>query len=203
MHSKRIEYAMENYISENYFLPMNSYYELKETAESGKSLLRLSVDGENICVEEYDKKKRCNFLRDSGGLQKCIDHFLLKKNDENWDLYMIEMKSKVNDNKWIDVKQKVRASFLNIQALCVFLGINIGNVYTITTYERVEFNTPKTTPDPKALTPQLGLKARMSKKEEWEKGIIVVDFDQPITFPHQAVKMDRFDDIGLSNSLKI
>lgn len=43
MYTTRIKYAMDNFIVENYFLPMEGSYELKENSESGKSLLVLSI----------------------------------------------------------------------------------------------------------------------------------------------------------------
>ena len=87
MYTTRIKYAMDNFIVENYFLPMEGSYELKENSESGKSLLVLSIEGVNICGEEYDNKKRCEFVKVSGkqGMKKCIDHFVLKNNGSEWD----------------------------------------------------------------------------------------------------------------------
>ena len=74
MYTTRIKYAMDNFIVENYFLPMEGSYELKENSESGKSLLVLSIEGVNICVEEYDNKKNrfpCVYV---GGLQPEYKH---------------------------------------------------------------------------------------------------------------------------------
>lgn len=205
MYNSRIKFAMDNFIVEDYFTSMKNAYDLKETAESGKSLLKLSIDGENICVEEFDKKKRCGFLREPStfGMQKCIDHFLLKKNGDVWNLYMIEMKSKVDDSKWYDIKAKVRSSFLNIKALCEFLGISIGDIHTFTTYEREGFIQPENTSDPLTLKQPLGEKASNLKRDEWEKGIIRIKVDEILTFRHKAIKMERDATIGLFGSLSI
>ena len=204
MYNTRMMYAMNNFIVENYFLPMKDIYELKETADSGKSLLRVTVDGENICVEEYDKKKRCGFLRqDKSGMQKCIDHFLLKNNGQSWDLYMIEMKSSVGDMRWRDIKAKMRTSLLNIKALCVFLGISIDNIYTYTTYEKERFTTPESTADPKTLVPLFGEKATNYKRDEWDRNVIKIQIDTIVTLPHNAIKMERDEKIGLHGALNI
>ncbi|MHC1732017.1 MAG: hypothetical protein AB9888_08330 [Bacteroidales bacterium] len=196
---------MDTFIVEDYFTPMKNTYDLKETAESGKSLLRVTIDGENICVEDYDKKKRCGFLRESSafGMQKCIDHFLLKKNGETWNLYMIEMKSRIDDKKWYEVKAKMRSSLLNIKALSEFLGIRIGEIYAFTTYERDCFTQPEKTSDPITLMSPLGQKATNFKRDEWDKNIIKINIDEIQTFTHQAIKMKRDEAIGLYNTLNI
>lgn len=203
MYNSRIQYAIDNFIEEDYFLPMNSSYQLKETVLIPESVLTLYVDGENICVEEYDKKKRCNFLRSSCGMQKCIDHFVLKSNGDNWDLYMIEMKTSVGNNTWNDIKAKIRSSLLNIRALCEFLGITVNEIYTYTTYERDCFNSLKDTADPKTMLPQFGEKAINFKRDEWDKGVINITIDTMVTLPHAAIKMERNEDGELIGSLAI
>ena len=37
MYEKRVQYALDNFIAEKYFLDMNSEYHLKEEKDSGKS----------------------------------------------------------------------------------------------------------------------------------------------------------------------
>lgn len=205
MYDSRIQYAMDNFIEENYFLPMQNQYELLETAESGKSCLNLQVNDINICVKEYDSLHKCAFLRidKKYGMQKCIDHFVLKKQNDVWDLYMIEMKSSVGDKKWREIKAKVRSSYLNIRGLCEFLGITIGKVFTYTTYERERFNRPSNTADLMTLIPPLGEKATNFKKDEWDKGIINIKIDDIIPFPHKAVKMERNSNDVLEGNLQI
>lgn len=204
MYNSRIKFAIDHFIMDGYFTPMQSTYHLKETAESGKSLLKVSISGDNICVEDFDKKKRCGFLQDSSkfGMQKCIDHFLLKKNEDLWDLYMIEMKSKVDDGKWIEIKAKVRSSLLNIRALCEFLGVRIGEIYTFTTYEREGFTSAEKTSDPLVLKQPLGEKAIHLKRDEWDKDVIKIKIDELITLKHKAIKMERDTD-GLYGVLDI
>ena len=205
MYNTRMMYAINNFIDENYFLPMKDTYELKETEDSGKSLLKVTIEGENICVEEYDKKKRCGFLREAKkfGMQKCIDHFLLRDNGQSWDLYMIEMKSNVGDKKWRDIKAKMRSSLLNIKALCVFLGITIDHIYTYTTYEKECFTAPENTADPKTLLPLFGEKAINFKRDEWDRNVMKIQIGENATLSHKAIKMERDDKVGLYGTLNI
>lgn len=205
--NNRIQFAIDNFILENYFLPISNNYNLKEKTEKGKSLLKLYVKDDNICVEEYDSKKRCAFLKTEKkfGMQKCIDHFILVKRNHGWDLCMIEMKSGVGFGEWRSIKEKVRSSLYNIKALCVFLGITIDNTYIYTTYERLSFQTTKDTADIKAHIPLLGSKAINYKEDEWDKNIIKVDIDLDIIkeFPHQAIKMTRNANGVLEGNLTI
>ena len=205
MYNTRIQFAMDYFIEEKYFLPTKNYYELCENTESGKSLLKVNVEGENICVEGYDGKRRCNFLRPESkfGMHKCIDHFILKNDCDYWDLYMIEMKSSVGNPKWLDIKAKMRSSLLNIKALCEFLGIKINKIYTYTTYERECFETVENTTNPKSLISPLGEKATNFKLDEWDKDVIKFKIDEIVTLPHTSIKMERDEKIGLYGTLNI
>lgn len=198
MYEERIQYAIDNFVLEDYFLKMNSDYILKETEDSGKSELKITVEGTNICVENYDKKKRCNFFRSSGiqGLHKCIDHFILRIKNNKWELHMIEMKSSVGHATWRAIKQKVRASYLNIHALVKTLGLELDDaeIYVYTTYENDCFC--DASPDPKTLIPLLGKKAIDNKKDEWDAGKIGIKFAESIRleFSHSGIKMNRSKD---------
>lgn len=205
MYNARMTFAIDNFIAEEYFLPTKEKYELKEEKESGKRLLVLAVDGEHICVEEYDKKKRCGFLREHSkfGMQKCIDHFVLKNNGQAWDLHMIEMKSSIGNKTWNDIKLKMRSSLFNVKALCVFLGITVENIYTYTTYENERFIPASSTTDPKTIVPLLGKKAMDSKRDEWDKNIMKLSIDEVVTLPHRAIQMVRSEAGELQGTLNI
>lgn len=205
MYNTRIQYAIENFIDENYFLSMKNVYELKEAEESGKSVLELTTKAINICVEGFDKKKRCGFLRESSkfGMQKCVDHFILTNNGVSWDLHMIEMKSSVGYKKWNDIKAKMRSSLLNVRALCEFLGITLVNIYTYTTYEKECFMPLGNTADPKVLIPMLGDKASDAKQDEWDMDVVKIRIGEEITLPHRAIKMERDTKNGLLGTLNI
>lgn len=205
MYNSRIQYALENFIEENYFLPMSYSYMLKEKDDLGKSLLKVTVAAENICIEDYDGKKKCGFLKEEKrfGMKKSVDHFLLKNNGDNWDLYMIEMKSTVGDKKWREIKGKIRASLLNIRALCEVLGISIGAVYTYTTYEKESFGTQEKNPDPKTYAAPLGEKISKFKQDEWDKNLIKIKIDEEVELPHKAIKMIRDNQNVLQGELQI
>ncbi|AXH99807.1 hypothetical protein DV702_08710 [Sporosarcina sp. PTS2304] len=205
MYNNRIQYAMDYFIVDDYFLPENRYYELKEKDKNGKSLLRLTINSTNICVEDYDDKIKCGFLRQEKkhGMKKCIDHFVLKENDNVWDLYMFEMKTGVGNKTRRDIKVKLRASYLNIKALCGFLGITIGEVYAYTTYETEHFTGARNSADPKTILAPLGERAIDFKKDEWNRGRILIELGENLTLPHIAIQMERHDAIGLVGELQI
>lgn len=211
MYNSRIEYAMKNFISEGYFLKGENTYTLNEKAKEGNSVLDVIVDGDNICVEEYDNDKirgKCTFLRHtkSQGLKKCIDHFILKRTGEKWDLHMIEMKTSVGNKTWQDIKHKNRASYFNIKSLCIVLGIEIEDIYSYTTYEVEKFESIERTTDLKTYMPQLGKKLINFKKDEWDKGKIIIELDEKdsfLTFTHKAIKMIRGEEGELTGKLLI
>ena len=65
-----IKFAIDSFIKENFFTDMKNVYDLKEESKEGKSILHLTVNGNNICVEEYDNNQihgKCNFLREDNG----------------------------------------------------------------------------------------------------------------------------------------
>lgn len=210
MYSNRIQYAIDNFIKNDYFLKMQNEYYLEEKSKDGESILHLTVDGENICVEDFDNQSRgkCNFFKESKaqGLKKCMDHFILKRNGEKWDLHMIEMKTSVGHSTWSDIKHKNRASYFNIKALCVVLGIDIDKVYSYTTFENEKFESLEYSANPKAFVPQLGKKPINFKLDEWDKNIIKIpmdDKDEIIVFTHTAIKMIRDDKNVLKGNFEL
>jgi hypothetical protein len=205
VYKSRIKFAIDNFIIDNYFLPMKNIYELKETADSGKSVLKVNIENENICIEDYDNKPKCVFTREDKKycMRKSVDHVLLLNDNDNWILHLIEMKSSLGNRTWIEVKGKFRASYLNMKALCEFLGISLSSVCTYTTFEKESFNTIQNLADPKTILPMLGEKAIDPKKDEWDKNIVTLNFGEGISFPHKSVKMTRNPNGELVGELSI
>ena len=100
MIEERVQYGIDNFLQEDFFLPPSASYYLEEKIESGRSELQVDIEGDNLCSEDYDYKGKCNFLKESSPfkLKRSVDHVLLQKKEEKWIVHFIEMKSKV-DNK--------------------------------------------------------------------------------------------------------
>ena len=196
MIEKRVQYGILNFLEEDFFLSPNDSYCLEEKSESGRSELHVEIEGDNLCSEDYDHKGKCNFLKDSSRfkLKKSVDHVLLQKKEEKWILHLIEMKSKVDNKKWSEIKQKIRASYFNIRALEKILGIHIDEVRTYTTYETTGFWNPSRTTDPKTIVAPLGKPMPPAPEQEWENNAIHVDVGEFVEFRHRAVKMQRTED---------
>lgn len=196
MIEKRVQYGILNFLEEDFFLSPNDSYCLEEKSESGRSELHVEIEGDNLCSEDYDHKGKCNFLKDSSRfkLKKSVDHVLLQKKEEKWILHLIEMKSKVDNKKWSEIKQKIRASYFNIRALESVLGIHIDEVRTYTTYETTGFWNPSRTTDPKTIVAPLGKPMPPAPEQEWENNAIHVDVGEFVEFRHRAVKMQRTED---------
>lgn len=194
MYSERIQYAIDNFIMDQYFLPMNTSYQLDEKKDSGKSSLQVTISNENLCIYDFDSKKKCNFLRPDGrlGMQKSVDHILFEKIVDVWRLHLIEMKSSVGCNTWLDsIKPKVRTSYLTSLAIADFLGIKISDVIAYTTYETDKFSDERNKTNPKAMIPLLGKAARNPQKDEWEQDKMFLEMGCEVSIPHRRIKMER------------
>lgn len=196
LYDKRVQYGLEWFILKDYFLSMDHEYHLKEENESGKSELIVKIENDNLCIYNFDGKRKCNFLREEKifGMQKSVDHIIFSKEENYWKLHMIEMKSSVGGETWKNIKQKVRTSYLTACAIGIFLGITFSEVCTYTTYENEKFNSLADTTNIKAYVPRLGEKAIDLKKEEWDKGIINIKIGDIYTFKHKGIKMKRSED---------
>ena len=207
MYQTRIQYALDNFIMDQYFLPMSNFYHLKEEKDSGKSDLKLSINHENLCIYDFDNKKKCGFLRTEKtyGMQKSVDHIIFENCSDEWKLHLIEMKSSVGYKTWLEsIKPKVRTSYFTALAIAEFLGIDIliTNVRAYTTYEVEKFSLNET--NPRAKVSHLGYAARDPKRDEWEKGKIFIHIGEEIMIPHTNIQMIKNPETGiLEGSLEI
>lgn len=192
----RNQYALDNFIAEKYFDLESGEYLLKEMCDSGKSELKLTITGDNLCIEDFDSRGKCNFVRADKkiGMNKSVDHLIFRKIENQWELHLIEMKSSIKDSKWIEIKQKFRASYLNAKAIAVFVGITIDKVILYTTYEKADITgRPRGTTELKSYSPKLGEKL-IDIKNEWDTGIVELNFGHYEAFQHTKIKMTRTDD---------
>ena len=72
MIEERIQYGIDNFLEDNFFLPFSNSYCLEEKSETGRSKLHVDVQGDNLCSEDYDHKGKC----------KCCSCFASKKGRE-------------------------------------------------------------------------------------------------------------------------
>ena len=63
MYSRRVQYALDYFIEENYFLPMENSYDLKEEKESGKSSLNVTIANDNLCILILTESINVTFLK--------------------------------------------------------------------------------------------------------------------------------------------
>lgn len=104
MYGSRIQYALDNFIQDNYFLSPDNLYHLKEEEESGKSDLKLNIDRKNLCIEGFDKHAQCEFVKENKkfGMKKSVDHIFFEKGESGWRTHLIEMKSIGGDFNYIE-----------------------------------------------------------------------------------------------------
>ena len=208
MIEERIKFALDTFLVENYFaIPAESYV-LKENDPKGKSVLNLYVGNtDNLCKPNYDAQlPHFSFIRTDNNykIDKCIDHFLLIKRNKHWELHMFEMKTTLSVRTWDDVRRKMRASYLKIKALLVFLGIKLADkhIFAYTTYEKVDLSISNNK-NLKIFMPLIGKRAFDIEKNEWLKNCLylplTVDEDTNyyksfIKIPHRGIQMHRNKD---------
>lgn len=194
MYGKKVQYAIDHFIVDQYFLPMNHLYHLKEEKDSGKSDLNVVISSDNLCVYDFDHKKKCSFLRldKKFGMQKSVDHLLYEKIGNDWKLHLIEMKSSVGFKTWLEqIKPKVRTSYFTALAIADFLGIQVSEVTAYTTYAQERFSNADHGTNPRAIIPQLGAAARNPFADEWDKNRMFINIGEEMMIPHKKIKMTK------------
>lgn len=200
MLTDRTKYAINNFIMDQFFLDMQHNYHLKEEKESGKSDLDVTIKSDNLCIYNFDDKKKCNFLKTDKkhGMQKSVDHILFEQIDDGWCLHLIEMKSSVGYSTWLEsIKPKVRTSYLTSLAIADFLGIKITDIIAYTTYDEEKFSAKSNETNPRAFVPPLGKKARDPMKDEWEKDQLFLELGSELKIVHKRIKMNKDEKTGV------
>lgn len=200
MLTERVQFAINNFIMDQYFLDMQHNYHLKEEKDSGKSDLDVTIESDNLCIYNFDDKKKCNFLKTDKkhGMQKSVDHILFEQIDNGWRLHLIEMKSSVGYNTWLEsIKPKVRTSYLTSLAIAEFLGIKITDIVAYTTYDEEKFSANSNKTNPRAFVPLLGKKARDPRKDEWEKDQLFLELGEEFKIVHKRIKMNKDEKTGV------
>lgn len=203
MHDNEIKYLLDNFIEQSYVESESDCYLLTEEQESGKTELTVNVSGENLCLKQYDKKNRCGFWKKTKntGLSKCVDHAILQNTKRGWILHLIEMKGRIDNRKWFDVRLKNRTSYLDVKALACILGIdNFAAVYSYTTYREDHFTQNIDDTNPRERIALLG-KRKIDPFREWQMGKmhIQIGLNKELVFYHQGLQMKNKNGILVGN----
>lgn len=190
MDSKR-NYIISELMEENFIESETDQIYLEEKEDSGKSILRWKLlSNQNFSIRNVDKKNTIiHFFDEKKGMYKRVDHIFFENLGNNdWKIHLIEMKSSVKYNKWIEVKAKFRASYLLVQAIAAILSMNIKEVRMYTTYEKCNLDIPETMPTARRLF--LGQK-NVDPLDEWQGTDFGLNFGERIEFMHTPIQMVR------------
>ena len=190
MDSKR-NYIISELMEENFIESETDQIYLEEKEDSGKSILRWKLlSNQNFSIRNVDKKNTIiHFFDEKKGMYKRVDHIVFENLGNNdWKIHLIEMKSSVKYNKWIEVKAKFRASYLLVQAIAAILSMNIKEVRMYTTYEKCNLDIPETMPTARRLF--LGQK-NVDPLDEWQGIDFGLNFGERIEFMHTPIQMVR------------
>ena len=220
MIEERVNYALKNFFNLEKFryTAGETSYNILEKSKKGKTRLLVNVGtSDSICFNEYDGFPKWEILiyKKDTGMRKCIDHFILKKNALGvLELHIFEMKTTIGFMTWENIQYKLRASYLSIKAIAVYLGISIQdeNITVYTTYERDCFNITDMN-NPMIVVPPVGSRAMDVKKHQWDGDFIHVPiivsennelhFLKFIKLRHKKSRMNRADDGFLEKTISL
>lgn len=189
------EYIIKELIKTQFIEHETGKVYLEEIEDTGKSVLELQLSSsENLSIKNVDKKNtQINFfVKDKKkSMYKRVDHIIFEcLGDNNWKVHLVEMKSSVGNDKWMDVKGKFRASYLLAQGIAAMLEMKLIETYMYTSFEKVYFNLSEIMPVERRL--QVGEK-HVKPQDEWNGGKFALNFGNKIPFIHIPIQMKRND----------
>jgi len=166
-------------------------YILIETKDTGYTELTVMVPRTNVCITEFDNFPKWGIvnLNREIGMGKAVDHVVLTQSDNGkWNAYLIEMKTSMGAQTFEHVRQKTRANYYSVKALCVYLGIQINDddFYVYVTYEEL-----KKPVDTAVLKAPLGIAPKNVIKSEWERNRIIINIPEELELHLHPVKMQK------------
>lgn len=206
MNINKREFIIKELMTPDFISQASNCIILEELEETGRSELQVHlISKESLCIKNVDKKHTeiYFFNKEKGkSLFKRVDHIIYEHlSQNNWKLHLIEMKSSVGFEKWIEIKGKFRASYLLAQGIASMLEMNIAETCLYTTYERVDLKQPSSTM-PTGRRPLVGV-PQIKPVEEWSGGKCGLNFGVRMAFQHTPVQMVRNEDKILTGTLTI
>lgn len=204
MNINKREFVMNELMIPDFISKSSDCIILEEKEDDGKSELQVHlISKENLCIKNVDKKHtEIHFFNEGKSMFKRVDHIIYENlSENNWKLHLIEMKSSVGFEKWIEIKGKFRASYLLAQGIASMLEMNIAETCLYTTYERVDLKQPSSTM-PTGRRPLVGV-PQIKPVEEWSGGKCGLNFGVRMAFQHTPVQMIRNEDKILTGTLTI
>ena len=193
MNVKKREFIINELMVKDFIECEQNIICFEEAEDSGKSILEFRFEsGDNLSIKNVDFKntQMCFFQKNKiKSMFKRVDHIIFEHlADNDWKLHLIEMKSSVGNEKWIEVKGKFRASYLFAQGIAAMLEMHIVDTCMYTTYENVYFSLPNTMPTARRL--RLGEK-QVKPQDEWDGRDFGLNFGTRFKFMHKPIPMKR------------
>lgn len=166
---------------------------LEEKEDTGRSFLEIHLmANEILSIKNVDSKNtQLHFFKSNRKLSmyKRVDHIIFERlTEKQWKLHLIEMKSSVGYDKWLEIKGKFRASYLLAQGIAAMLEINIVDTCMYTSFEKVQLDKSDTMPAERRLP--LG-ERHTRPQDEWKGRDFTLNFGDRIKFLHIPIQMAR------------
>lgn len=198
----RLEFIIDNLFKENFMVKIQDEVCLEEMEKTGRTVLDVKIDSaDNYCIENADDNSMTQiaFFRPEKkfSMKKRVDHIIFeKKNDDKWNIHLIEMKTTVGEKTWMDEKGKFRASLLLSEAIASMLGMRVKEIKMYTTYEKVDLG--HDIHSPTSRRGRTGEKM-VRPEDEWNGNDFAIDLGERIKFQHIPIKVDRNNDVFYGN----
>ncbi|MDD6170398.1 MAG: hypothetical protein PUB46_10045 [Lachnospiraceae bacterium] len=190
---KKREFIINELMVPNFIESMGATDVFYELDIAGNSELTFEMSRtDNFCIKNVDKKKTDILYFNASkklSMWKRVDHIIFEHlGEKQWRIHLIEMKSSVNADKWVEVKGKFRASYLLVQGIAAMLEMNIVETLMYTTYEHVDMKHDLTLPSARRIRSGRRI---VRPEDEWSGGQFELNFGEGVPFQHIPIQMTR------------
>ena len=188
--SEALKCRMDFFVKD-YFEISDQQFTLSEMNQNGRADVTVRVTNPALYIGQFDTKKKCSFLK----LQKCADHAIIIKNQDNWELHIIEIKTSVGFRTWIDtIKPQLKSAMLHCRAIAGCLELNINRIVYYTAFENEKFGS--NSPNVVVFKQPLGEFAP-NALDEWNNDKIYFRFEKWEKFDHKKIQLQRDEESGI------
>ena len=128
---ERLYYIIDNNMCK--FVPLNKDDIFNIRDKNSEMEINIKLTSKSICSKDIEGERKFNHLK----IKKCADAVILRENkNNNLDLYIIELKKDIHDDKLKKLSDQYFGAYLRI--ICVLLNqLKIENIYLYLIYDKL------------------------------------------------------------------
>ena len=193
MFTQHVEEKLRMFSDKKYqVLAKNTTSEIKEKSESGKVVLRCTVENDALVFDTPEQNVLPYLDGDKKGARACADTFVFSQaeGEDSCNLHIMEFKKTINTSSLDKAKWQLTMGLYNARALAGFLGIHIRDVFFYSAYRRDEI----TDMEESTLIQIRASNNReaIQKMNDWKIGKCRIEIDGEIRcFSQKKIKLDE------------